>query len=229
MGTPYLVKRRAGWYIRIRTPADLRCALGAHVVQTLRTSALAAARGRALRVAAGMPGVWHKVRSEAVKILGRDIDELGHDDIIGCDRERLVADFEALGEQDRLRLKARLDYLMAEQIRSVEFEHEKTGLYRAAVDAMEHAKMVGKLEGMREAIAAGVGAAGPKAAPEDPLAEGSKLPVSRHLDAFFKDQAVSPKTEKEYRTTYRKMMDMHGDQPIGTISNRRPAQSNRQE
>ena len=78
MGTPYLVKRRAGWYIRIRTPADLRRTLGEHIVRTLRTSDLTAARGRALRVAAGMPGIWHEVRSEAVKILGRDIDELGH-------------------------------------------------------------------------------------------------------------------------------------------------------
>jgi hypothetical protein len=104
LGTPFLVKRRAGWYIRIRTPADLRLGIGEHVVRTLRTNDLATARGLALSIAAGMPQVWHEVRLEAVKILGKDIDDLAAEDVVECDRSKLMADFDQLGVDDRQRL-----------------------------------------------------------------------------------------------------------------------------
>jgi len=217
LGTPYLVKRRAGWYVRVRTPADLRPAVGEHIVRTLQTSDLATARGRALHVAAGMPFVWHEVRSVMVKILGRDIDDLTHDDLQRGDRDRLLSDFNALGGEDKQRLKARLDTIMAEQTKILALDKQRLAVGRAALDAMEHAKMIGRLEGMREAITAGAGAAaGPR---EAELDEGSKLPVSKHLPKFFADHGVSKKTKIEYETTYRKMMATVGDLPIGSFTN----------
>jgi len=115
LAIPYLVKRRAGWYIRIRTPADLRPGLGEHVVRTLQTTDLAAARGHALRIAAGMPWVWQELRREAVKILGKDIDDLAAEDLAGCEREQILADFDRLGTDDRQRLRARMDKILDEQ------------------------------------------------------------------------------------------------------------------
>ncbi len=76
MGTPYLVKRRASWYVRSRIPADLRPGIGEHVVRSLHTSDLATARRRALHVAAGMGSVWHEVGGEIVTALGKNIEAL---------------------------------------------------------------------------------------------------------------------------------------------------------
>lgn len=228
LGTPFLSKRRAGWYIRVRTPADLRLCFGDHVVRTLHTSDLAVARRRAVHVAAGLGSVWHELRQSVVKLLGHDIAALSIGDLIRCDRKRLLADFEKLGDDDRRRLRERLADLMSELTQCLAEGRENDGTYRIMVDGMEHARMVGRLEGMREAIDGAVAAtasavtaamaAGPREAPIEELAEGAKLVLSQHLDAFFVHQGVSAKTEAEYRVTYRKLVTAIGDVPIGSIT-----------
>ena len=219
LGTPYLVKRRAGWYIRIRTPADLRLAVGEHVVRTLKTSDLAIARQRALYIAARMGGVWHEMRREVLKILGKNIKELTPKDLVGCDRVRLNEDFKALPPDGRLLLFRHLDKVVARQTADLGRIKDDIEIVSSFRSALEHARMMGRVEGMREAISVGVGSTSNKHDPQTTnLADGSKLPVSQHLDAFFADQGVSPKTEQEYRVTYRKMVDVLGAVAIETIT-----------
>ena len=62
MASPFLLKRRAGWYVRV--PADLTSVFGAtHLTRTLSTRDHPAARRRAVLAAAAFHGVWSEARA----------------------------------------------------------------------------------------------------------------------------------------------------------------------
>lgn len=52
MAAPYRLKRRAGWYLRLRIPVDLAPLLGSHFTRSLRTRDYGEARRRAVRAVA---------------------------------------------------------------------------------------------------------------------------------------------------------------------------------
>lgn len=56
MAAPYLIKRRAGWYVRVRIPVGLAPLLGSHLTRSLRTRDYGEARRRAVCVVAALVG-----------------------------------------------------------------------------------------------------------------------------------------------------------------------------
>ena len=200
MATPYLIRRRAGYYFRVRVPVDLAPLLGTHLTRSLATRDYALARRLAIQAAAAMANVWHGARQ---RMGGRFVngewlhwtDEL--EDEVRRERalEAATAVEEKVGAAD---VTAYTQEQVAAMIAAVRAEERELAF--PPPSATEVARLEGVAEGMRQAIAAGVGSVArlPAVADQPGLAEGAKRPVSNHLDALFKHQGVGEKTEEEY-------------------------------
>ncbi len=60
MAAPFLIKRRAGWSLRIRIPSAFHPILGTHLTRSLKTRDHNLARRRAVLAAAGCKAVGKK-------------------------------------------------------------------------------------------------------------------------------------------------------------------------
>ena len=77
MASPYLLKRRAAWYLRVRIPADLSPYLGIHLTRTLHTRDHAIARQRANLAVASLYGFWVEARGIVSEIwMGKPVGEV---------------------------------------------------------------------------------------------------------------------------------------------------------
>ena len=155
--------------------------------------------------------------------LGKPIETLRVEDVIGRDRAQVRAEADRLPPEAKLQLKTKLNEMLRAQflaVRDARAEYEAVAM---VVNIMDHVRAQGRLEGMREAIAAGMKAASPggMAAAGDSctdLAKGARKPLTSHIDDFFKEAGISAKSEREYRYTYRMLDEFIGTKPIGLIS-----------
>jgi integrase len=223
-----MVKRRAGWYFRMRVPADLKPIFNSHVVRSLQAATPAAARLRAIRAAAAAPAIWHEVRTMIADFLGKPLDLLQPGDLVGCDRKTALADIERLSPEARRQLRARLEQILRDQFMAVREMRAELEATTTVIDVMRLVRQEGKIEGMREAIAAGAHPAAPPSpalpqlpAAPDPFAElkaEARLPWTDHLEKFFEEQGLAPKTTTEYRHTYERLKQVIGEKPAGLVS-----------
>lgn len=103
MAAPFLVKRRAGWYLRIRVPVGLAALFGSHLTRTLKTRDYSEARRRAVLAAARLQTCWQ----EAWRAMADPL--LTADDLIRLDRARVHADVVRLSAAVRAQLRAQID------------------------------------------------------------------------------------------------------------------------
>lgn len=114
MGTPYAFRRGLTFFLKLRVPSDLAPYLGTHIVRTLRTTDARIARERAAAVAASAGSIWSVLRKSAmVKVLGKDLEELTGDDISRGNLDKLWADIEPLGADDRQQVFTRIEAIIA--------------------------------------------------------------------------------------------------------------------
>lgn len=147
MAAPFLVKRRAGWYLRIRVPAALGIVLGSHLTRSLRTRDYDLARRRAVRAAARLQACWEEA--------WRDMDDrwrragalLTAEDLIRADRARLHAQLAAFSASFRARIDAELRAVADDAAFALDAPADRQR-------EREAGRQQGRLEGMREALAA---------------------------------------------------------------------------
>lgn len=147
MAAPFLIKRRAGWYLRIRIPAELALLLGSHLTRTLETRDYGLARRRAILAAARLQTCWQ----EAWRAMDRETYESIVENLRRRDRLRLQTELQRLNAA----LKTNLTAEMEAAVRSWEGPVPQAMAPKAGevstLPAEERLKA--KLEGMQEALA----------------------------------------------------------------------------
>ncbi len=159
MAAPFLVKRRAGWSLRIRIPSAFRPILGTHLTRSLKTRDYNLARRRAVLAAARLQGCWQEAWCA--------MDDhppgsfLTAEDFIRADRQRVRANLLSLSAAVRACLSGRIE----DAVTPGQYE----GLAAESREAtLSEARLKGKLEGMQEALAALAARPAPPATPDQP-------------------------------------------------------------
>lgn len=222
MATPFLLKRRAGWYVRVRIPADIADAFGAtHLTRSLSTRDHPTARRRAVLATAAFHGVWLEARAMA------------------ADRAKVVAlqEFAALPEieqlrrlarmnlsdEDRRTLKARIDSIV--QATEAELAHAN-GTLELVEDlgaALESAHTKGIIIGMEKAmermpVAAVIAPGQQPVAPAPVNPRHQKMWHSEVIPEFLENKGIGDSSKVSYERAFREFCGLIGDKPMAEIT-----------
>ena len=146
MAAPFLLKRRAGWYFRMRVPAGLHAILGSHLTRSLKTRDYQQARRRAVQAAARLQACWQ----EAWHAMGVGSADtlLTAEDFIRADRQRVRATMAAMSQDMRARLAANITAAVQSEAGG---PTPTTANDRDA--ELNEARLLARMEGMKEAMA----------------------------------------------------------------------------
>jgi len=228
MAAPFLVKRRSGWYLRLRIPVGLRPLFGSHLTRTLQTRDYAVARRRAVMAAARLQACWQEVWRTMATATGLPLDLLTAEDLIRADRDRVGAVLARLAASMRTDQMVRVN-AAARQAWDGDGQH----LVPPAGAGITEQRLAGRLEGMREAMAllahGGVSVApapaavapAPPAAPPTAIAiraEG-RAPWPTLIEPFFAARpSVGDSAEVSHRQAFGELQDLIGAKPLDHVT-----------
>ena len=224
MASPYLLKRRAAWYLRVRVPTDLSRYLGIHLTRTLHTRDHAIARQRANLAVASLQGFWNEARMVVSDVwMGKSVDEVGPDEIhqASIDRKRAVADIEALGQEAKVRLKHKLEVALSavSGFGSVLTGQRETT--EKLLSELKAERQKGVIEGMEKALCH-LPSLLPSPAPlvsEPPIPNPKNdIPWNSHFNEFFKFQGLVPKTQGSYKLAFSRLDEIVKGKSINEIT-----------
>lgn len=223
MASPYLLKRRSCWYLRIRIPTDLKPWLGVHLTRTLKTRDLRLARQRANLAVASLQTFWPEARKILSEMwMGKPVDEIGLDEMHQAyvDRKRAVDDFEALSKEAKGKLGARIEAIIAGNDRYINELREAVTIERYALDAFQK----GIIAGLERAIQASVAQPQPQpvTAIDVPKANSEvgngKASWNAFVDDFFAHQGIKDKTQASYRKAFARFDEIVKGKALGKVS-----------
>ena len=234
LASPFLTKRRAGWYFRIRVPADLIHIFGSHLTKSLETRDHLTARQRAVAAAARVMAHWDEVRrTMSARWKGKEIGELLPADMVGADRKELASFEAALTPEDRARFRNRLSLLLhAEQRELIEYQADVSTL-KTVVHAMELNRLRGEVEGLKGAVAVlGAGGRAPHQAPAEIVSPaGSVTDAQPYLDSrdqrpwndfvekFFTDRpSIGTSSAQSHRQAFRSLESILGQKTVSAVT-----------
>ncbi len=214
-----MVRRRHGYYLRVRVPPDLKIVLGTHLVRSLKSPERSIAQSRAVRHVASLPAFWEEMRGKMAQVLGKEINQLQASDLVGCDRARFKADFDKLNQSDLKDLMLHLSELTVQKQDEIAEEAEGVSLLRELVSHFKQAKLQGFLEGSRSAVG---NIAQPVAPPEPPKPVGDARglkPWPEFIVPFFLDNpGLAETTLVSHRQAFRELEKVIGAKAIGEVN-----------
>jgi integrase len=234
LASPFLIKRRAGWYFRIRVPTDLIPVFGTHLTRSLATRDHSVARQRAVATAARVLEHWEEVRrTMSAKWRGKEIGELLTEDMIGADRGELDKFEAGLTPEDRARFRGRLALLVrAEQKDVIEYQADVAAL-AGMVHELHVNRLKGEIEGLKGAISvlsnAGAAAGRALGAAAEPFEKPAPDrhapdPRSRHswtdfTKSFFTDRpSIGTSSAQSHGQAFRALEGIISKKPIGDVT-----------
>lgn len=221
MAAPYMQRRRAGWYLKIRVPADLRPIFGQHLVRSLRTSDKRTARTVVTGLVSRLDGCWMDVRNRVSEHLARYRNqEITKDEL----KTALIEDVESLPPDAVDAVMADLNAALMESMQEVNAmlsRHSASVSVLADMRQFAHdAEMRGMERAMRvyqQQAATPATIQVPTPAPE-PAPIHSMEPWPSLIDDFLKDRpGLSASSITEYRRTFAHMKEVMGDKAVGSI------------
>ena len=150
MAAPFLVKCRAGWYLRLRIPVGLTPLFGSHLTRTLQTRDYGVARRRAVLAAARLQACWQEVWRAMATATGLPTDLLTAEDLIRADRDRVGAMLARLAASMRTDQMVRVNTAARP---AWDGDAPSLGPSAVAPAGVTDQRLDGRLEGMREAMA----------------------------------------------------------------------------
>lgn len=218
MASPFLLKRRAGWYVRVRIPADIAYAFGAtHLTRSLSTKDHPTARRRAVLATAAFHGVWLEARAMAVdRAKVEALQEFAA--LPEIEQLRRLARMN-LSDEDRRILKARIDSIV--QATEAELAHAN-GTLELVEDlgaALENAERKGIIRGMEKAlermpVAAAIAPAPLQPAPPPVNPRHQKMWHAEVVPVFLEAKGFGESTRESHERAFRECCDLLGDKPI---------------
>jgi integrase len=220
MAAPFLIKRRAGWYLRIRIPADLAPLLGSHLTRTLETRDYGLARRRAILAAARLQACWQ----ETWRTMDRETYESIVENLRRRDRLRLQAELQRFDTALKTELKAEMDTA----VRSWEALGPQPAPQAGEARPLpEEERLRAKLEGMQEALSM-MAPAPPASATPPPLEAGTPASGLRPeaekawpdlVDTFFTARpSIGERARVSHRQAFREWEELSGRKAIGIIT-----------
>ena len=211
----FILRRRAGLYVRIRIPSDLSGFLGSHIVRTLKTTDRRIGQTRGALFRAQSAAIFDTMKQETrALVLGVPIDELQQSDLVGCDRGRLLGDIETLTDDQRRLLKTRFRFLVERAERDLAEDRQGLDMAVDVLEALKSAKMAGTLEALQEP-----GETRQARKPAEKADKRTGLRLSELLDSYFSDRSLTTKSEDETRLSVRNFESKVGLKPIKDITN----------
>lgn len=225
MAAPYLLKRRAGWYLRLRIPADLAPLLGSHLTRSLKTRDYGEARRRAVRAVARLHTCWQEAEGAMASHRLPPDGPLTADDYIRLGRQRLQARLVVGAADLRARLAAEVEAAIAGAVTPCEAGDAPADSRTAALTEARH---LGRLEGLRDAMAALGSTPAPTSAPpaaaatSRPITDGrreSMAPWPSLIERFFAARpSVGESAAVSHRQAFSEFAALIGAKPIGRVN-----------
>ncbi|KGB21509.1 Phage integrase [Acetobacter tropicalis] len=196
-------RRRAGWYLKIRVPADLRPIFGQHLVRSLRTSDKRTARTVVTGLVSRLDGCWMDVRNRVSEHLARYRNqEITKDEL----KTALIEDVESLPPDVVDAVMADLNAALMESMQEVNAMLSRHSASVSVLADMRQFAHDAEMRGMERAMRAfqqsapTVLAAPAPVMHETPALSGKSW--TELLPEFFKDRpGLSPKSVKSYEKT----------------------------
>ncbi len=211
----YILKRRAGYYVRARIPADLVAAFGAtHLTRSLGTRDHATALRRAINAAAMLGDAWDEVR---LKMGGEyrhwteEVDEQWEQQ----QALNTAAEIEETAAPD---IKTYTAEEIAGVIKAVRADERsaKDSKPDASQEELAHAK--GVIEGMERAMARMPTVAAPASAEPTPNPRHRKMWHAEVVPEFFEKKGFGESTRVSNERAFRECCELIGDKPIGDLT-----------